>query len=264
MDPATETRADRLHAAVSTTFEGFFSVIPEASFEHRDGHARMLFPSVPIRTFNGVVVESEPCIGLAESIGEVEEAGLPCGVQVRAGRHPNAEEEAGRLGFTEQTPLPGMTVTPDELADARVDGLEIVRVQDEDGLADAARIATTGFGAPLEWMLAMYAPGVLQLEGNDVYLGRADGEAVTTAIGYQTGRDVAIFSVATPAEHRRRGYGAAITAHACREGFANGADLAWLQTSELGESVYRGLGFSQVETHLMLGRPRGAAEEHER
>lgn len=250
-----ETRADRLHAALSTTFEGLYSAVVEASFERRDGHARLLFPSVAIPIFNGVLVESEPCSGIADSIREVEERGVRCGVQIRAGRHPDVEAEAAQLGLTGRLPMPGMTVAPDELTDARARGLEIVRAEDEKGLADAAHLAAAGDGAPLRWMLALYAPGLLALDGMAVYLGRVDGETVTTAIGYQTGKDVAIFSVATPVEHRRRGYGAAITARAARAAFENGADLAWLQTSAMGESVYRGLGFRQVATHLMLGRP---------
>jgi len=248
-------RADRLHAAISKTFEGFYAAVDEASFERRAGHVRLLFPSVPIRVFNGVLVESEPCSGIADSIREVEERSLPCGVQVRASRHPDVEEEAARLGLTARVPMPGMAVSPDELSDVQAPCFEIVRLEDEEGLADAARVAAAGGGAPLEYMLPLYAPGVLQLAGFAVYLGRIDGETVTTAMGYQTDKDVAIFSVATPPEHRRRGYGGAITAHAARAAFQNGADLAWLQTSEMGESLYRGLGFSHVEMHVMLGRP---------
>ncbi len=86
----------------------------------------------------------------------------------------------------------------------------------------------------------------------NVYLGRAEAEAVTTAIGYRTGREGAIFSVATPAEHRRHGYGAAITAFATRSLFESGADLAWLQTSPMGERVYYRLGFRQVANHILL------------
>lgn len=251
-----QTRADRLHAAISKTFEGFYAAVDEASFERRAGHARLLFPSVPIRIFNGVIVESQSCAGIADSISEVEERGLPCGVQVRAGRHPEVEEEAARLGLTARVQMPGMAASPDELADARVPGLEIVRAEDEEGLASAARVAAAGGGAPLEFMLPLYAPEVLKLPGFAVYLGRVDGGMVTTtAMGYQTDKDVAIFSVATPPEHRRRGYGGAISACAARAAFDNGADLAWLQTSEIGESVYRGLGFRHVEMHLMLARP---------
>ncbi|MGH3134055.1 MAG: GNAT family N-acetyltransferase [Gaiellaceae bacterium] len=244
-----------MHAAVSRTFEGFYAAVDEASFERRAGHARLLFPSVPIRVFNGVVVESDSCPGIADSISEVEERGLPCGVQVRAARHRDVEEEAVGLGLTTRVPMPGMAVSPDELAHARAPRLEIVRVDDEGGLADAAKVAAAGGGVPLEFMLPLYAPGVLELAGFAVHVGRVDGEPVTTAMGYQTDKDVAIFSVATPPEHRRRGFGGAITAHAARAAFDDGADLAWLQTSEMGESVYRGLGFRHVEMHFMLARP---------
>jgi ribosomal protein S18 acetylase RimI-like enzyme len=263
--------ADRLHAAISTTLEGFYSAVEGADFQRRVGHARLLFPAVPIRIFNGVVVESSPTAGVADSIAEVERRGIPCGVQVREGRHPDVEAEVARLGLTARTPMPGMTATPGELAEVRVSELEIVRVDDEAGLAEAARIAASAEGAPLEFMRALYTPGVLQLPGNRIYLGRVDGEAVTTAIGYRTGRDAAIFSVGTHADHRRRGYGAAMTAWAARDGFADGADLAWLQTSKMGESVYRRLGFRHVVMHLMLSRPRpqaraveNAANEHPR
>jgi ribosomal protein S18 acetylase RimI-like enzyme len=251
-----EERADRLHAAISTTFEGFYGAVEDASFERRRGHVRLLFPAVPIRIFNGVVVESEPCGGIAESVREVEGHAVPCGVLAREGRHPAVEAEVAQLGLTERDPMPGMTVAPDELADPRVSGLEVARVEDEVGLAEAARTAAAGDAAAAEVLQPLYAPEILELAGNSVYLGGVDGETVATAIGYQTGRDVAIFSVATLPDHRRRGYGAAITAHACREGFANGADLAWLQTSPIGEPVYRRLGFQHVVMHLMLGRPR--------
>jgi hypothetical protein len=68
-------------------------------------------------------------------------------------------------------------------------------------------------------------------------------------------REGAIFSVATPAEHRRHGYGAAITSFATRSLFERGADLAWLQTSPMGEQVYYRLGFRQVANHIQLSRP---------
>lgn len=51
------------------------------------------------------------------------------------------------------------------------------------------------------------------------------------------------------------GYGPALTAQAARDGFAAGAELAWLQSSAMGHSVYRRLGFRDVETYLLLTRP---------
>jgi ribosomal protein S18 acetylase RimI-like enzyme len=172
-----------------------------------------------------------------------------------AGKHPDVEAEVVRLGLSARSPLPGMTASPDELADAPSAGLEIARVEDEKGLAEAARVAAAGGGVPEEFLLPLYAPAVLGLAGFSVYLGRVDEEAVTTAIGFQTDEDVAIFSVGTPPQHRRRGYGGAVTARAARAGFDNGADLAWLQTSEMAEPLYRQLGFRHVQMHHLLGRP---------
>jgi N-acetylglutamate synthase len=252
---ASTERADRLHAALSATFEGFFSVIEEANFERRVGHSRLFFPTVPLDFFNGVIVESEPCTAIADSIREVEAAGVPCGVHLRAGRrHDEVDADLAQLGFTSRRPLPGMTSAPDELTDVRVDGLTIDRAGDEAALAEAAHVAATGFAAPVEALKPLYAAGVLSLDGFAVYLGRVAGEAVTTGMGYRLGREVAIFSVATPPEHRRRGYGGAISAHAARMGFEQGADLAWLQTSDLGEPVYRRLGFQHSVMHSLLTR----------
>src|SRR5436309_796111 len=104
-------------------------------------------------------------------------------------------------------------------------------------------------------MQGLFAPGLLQLPGFAVYLGRVNDEAVTVAMAYRTDDDVGIFNVATPPGHRRRGYGGAITAHAVHAAFAEGADLAWLQTTEIGEPVYRSLGFRHVEMHVLLKRP---------
>jgi ribosomal protein S18 acetylase RimI-like enzyme len=253
-----EERADRLHAAISTTLEGYFGVLENADFERRVGHARLSFPTVPWRLFNGVVVESSPTAGVADSIAEVEERGVPCGVQVREGDIQDIEDDVARLGFTERAPYPGMTASPDEFADAPMSDLEILRAQDEAGLAAAAHVAGD-YGARIDITQELFAPGILRLPEMRVYVGFVQGEGVTVGIGYQTGRDVAVFNVVTPPSHRRRGYGAAIPAHAVREGFANGADLAWLQASELGESVYRRLGFRHTAMYFMLSRPRASA-----
>jgi ribosomal protein S18 acetylase RimI-like enzyme len=251
---SASARAGRLHAALSATFEGLHSTVGGASFERRTGHVRLLLPTVPIAIFNGVLVESEPCSGVGDSISEVEERGLPCGVQLREGQHPEVEAEARAMGLTERTPMPGMTLAFEELVEASCDGLEISRVEDEAGLLDAAKVTAGGFGAPPAVLQALYLE-VVELDGMSIYLGRVEAEAVTTAIGYRTGREGAIFNVATPAEHRRHGYGAAITAFATRSLFESGSDLAWLQTSPIGERVYYRLGFRQVANHILLSRP---------
>ena len=131
MSQSASARAGRLHAALSATFEGLHTTVGGASFERRTGHIRLLLPSVPIALFNGVLVESEPCSGVGDSISEVEKRGLPCGVQLREGQHPEVEAEARAIGLTERTPMPGMALAFEELVEAPCDGLEILPVEGE-------------------------------------------------------------------------------------------------------------------------------------
>jgi N-acetylglutamate synthase len=105
-------------------------------------------------------------------------------------------------------------------------------------------------------MLApLYLLETAAVDGLSYYLGRVDGKDVSTSIGLMLGDSVGIFNVATPPEHRGRGYGAALTVEAARQGFAAGVGLAWLQASAMGLSVYRALGFREVEDYVLLTRP---------
>jgi ribosomal protein S18 acetylase RimI-like enzyme len=248
------TEAERLHTGLYTVTERLAGVLEEASFEQREGYMFTAFPTVPLPSFNGVWADTDAAAEeLADALAEVEEMGLPFGVTVRSGRTPAVEEAARRLGLTSSTRVPGMAATPGELRGPESE-LEVLTVETADGLAQALAVAATGFGAPPELLAPIYMIEVSELDGIEYYLGRVDACDVSTAVGYNVNRTVGIFNVATPEEYRGRGYGAALTAHAAREGFSAGADLAWLQSSSLGESVYRRLGFREVETYTLLTR----------
>lgn len=140
---------------------------------------------------------------------------------------------------------------------ALVDGSELSKVDDGE-LAirvlqphDAmlhADVAAAGFQAPVDEFRRLMTPSVLGRPGVCTYLGELDGEPVTTGVGVQLDEHVGIFNVATLPSHRRRGYGAAITARAVRDGFAQGARWAWLQSSADGYGVYERLGFTTLES----------------
>jgi N-acetylglutamate synthase len=71
---------------------------------------------------------------------------------------------------------------------------------------------------------------------------------VTTGLGLTIGDHVGVFSIATPPEQRRRGYGAAITARIVADGYTAGARWAWLQSSKDGYGLYEQLGFITIAT----------------
>jgi ribosomal protein S18 acetylase RimI-like enzyme len=251
------TEAERLHSALCTATAKLAAVVEDARFEGRDGGWFVSFPTFPLPSFNGIWAETDAAAAsLGDAMAEIEPMGLRFGAQVRAGRTPAVEEAARRHGLTVETRIPGMAVEPDELdAATAVPELDVVRVATADGLAQALAIAAGGFEVPAELLAAMYLVEVAALEGLEYYLGRVEGRDVATAIGYRLEGTVGIFNVATPREHRGRGYGAAVTAEAARDGFSAGAELAWLQSSAIGESVYRRLGFREVETYVLLTRP---------
>lgn len=72
-----------------------------------------------------------------------------------------------------------------------------------------------------------------------------DGDVpVSVACGYLSGTTGGMYSVATPAEFRGRGYAATVTGVATNHLFALGATGVVLQSSKLGFAVYERLGFA--------------------
>src|SRR5437016_11617391 len=232
-----------------------------ARFERRPGYAWTTCRTVPIPSFNSVWPEDDAAASALETaLEEIAALGLPYSVQVRRGKTPAWEEEAERLGLMVREEEPGMLVTPAELRDVDVPELEIVQVKTADGLAQALAVFAEGFSVPPELFAPLYDLDLLELDGLAYYLGRVGDTDVTTGIGFTIGDAVGIFSIATPPQHRGRGYGAAVTAQAVREGFRAGAEFAWLGSSPSGYPVYHRLGFRTVGTYVLYAAPEAAPE----
>jgi predicted GNAT family acetyltransferase len=96
-------------------------------------------------------------------------------------------------------------------------------------------------------LAGLITPVVLGLPQVRGYVGEVGGEPVVTAMSVTLEQGVGIFNVATPPAYRRRGYGAAATARALRDGLDDGASWVWLQSTEAGYGVYETLGFATLE-----------------
>jgi len=246
----------RLHLALCTVAERLAGVMEGARFERRNGYALLTFPTLPIPSFNGVWPDEDSAAGaLRDALAEVETQEIAVGVLTRIGETPAVDKTARELGLTVAERMPGMVANAGDLDEPEASDLEVIRVETADGFAQALAIAAEGFELPADFLAPLYMPEVTGLDGFDVYVGRVAGRDVTTAASYIVDGDVGIFNVATPSEYRGRGYGAAITGRAARAGFAAGADLAYLQSSAIGESVYRRLGFREVVTYVLFTRP---------
>jgi ribosomal protein S18 acetylase RimI-like enzyme len=201
---------------------------------------------------NGMWIDDDVA---ATHIDEAQEdaraLGTPFTVVVREGRSPAVEDAARERGFEATDRIPGMAVAREGLRDPGLhEHVEVIRVETADGLAQALAVGAAGFGISPDLVASVYSLEVAALDGLRYYLARSDGRDVATAAGFTTEDAVAIFNVATAPDVRGRGYGSAVTAAAIRDGFEAGAEFAALQSSALGESVYRGLGFLEIETYL--------------
>jgi GNAT superfamily N-acetyltransferase len=248
-----------IQEALERPIERLAGVLEGARYERRDGYSFMAFPTFPIRDLNGMWVDTDAAADHIDSARtEAEALGTPFSIMVREARTPAVEAAARELGFAPTVRTPGMVVTPDELSVAERPEVQVLRVETADGLAQTLAVGAEGFGIPVDLAASVYTLEVAALEGLTYYLARVDGRDVATATGFTIGDATAIFSVATVPAERGKGYGGAVTAAAVRDGFAAGARFAALQSSAMGESVYKRLGFRELVMYILYTIPRAA------
>lgn len=161
---------------------------------------------------------------------------------VAAGFQPPSHESAGMAVV-----LTAVTRPP------QPDGVEVRAVESEEDLVVWLDTFLRSFGKEPQgrshpWLTPF---GHLGLDPDGpcrLFVGRVGDEAVATSLAFNGGGAVGIYGVGTLPESRGRGYGSAVTLAAMDWGRDHGADLAILHATELGEPVYRRLGFETLCT----------------
>ena len=243
--------ADMAASALAETWQQLLRAFPEG-WVVREGGVVAGVSGVPLPTLNGVWaehVDPDPRT-VAALLDRVAATGLPHCLQLRPGSSPALAELAAKRGMSREGQEDPLMVMEDPASLRRaqpIAGLEIRQLRPDEAQLHV-RVAAAGFETPQELFRRMITPGALRLPGVRCYVGEADGHLVTTGIGVTLGAFVGIFNVATPPAHRRRGYGAAVTARAVTDGLAAGAKWSWLQSSPPGYQVYQRLGFRTIES----------------
>jgi GNAT superfamily N-acetyltransferase len=115
-------------------------------------------------------------------------------------------------------------------------------------------LATTAAVANLAGEMPIPAAAVPDCTGSSeirAWVLIEDEVAVVGAWTYHHGRDVGVYAVGTVPEWRGRGLARALVLHALADAYRHGARTASLQSTPMGEPLYRSLGF----------RPAGRYEE---
>jgi len=259
----SEQRSPKLHGAVTS--------LDRAALEHENWIAYLTgvgsaSPSVEIRRiggvlgirsdmpfdwFNQVLIERADATATdllaAADLAPREPHGLI--VRLRDGTEDRLIPALTGTGWrtTDTVPMtPGMVAFPiDHLAaePPAPPGFEIRRVTDEAGVEDHRAVVTAGFGVVRSVAVGTAGLDLLGSAECTIYVGYADGVAVTSGMGWRSGRTIGVYAISTVPAARRLGYGEAMTARVVADGIAAGCDVAALQASEAGRPIYERLGF---------------------
>jgi ribosomal protein S18 acetylase RimI-like enzyme len=248
---AAETRlAERFATALPRVWAHLASSIP-GGWSRREGAALAVVTGAHLASLNGVWCERTdvPPEVLGSLLMEVRSRGLPCCVQLRAGVPAATLATLRTQGLAPNHDRPAMVLDDTSRLAAHLDAPDLTLrtfAPTEVGLHLGLLVA--GFEVPASRFEPLISPRMVALPGVRAYVGEVASEPVVTGLSVRLGEALGIFNIATASAHRRRGYGAAVTARAVADGFAAGATFAFLQSSPMGHPVYEALGFRTVET----------------
>ena len=205
-----------------------------------------LSSGLPMALFNPVYVIGalgEPAAAVDSVIAHYAALGAPCAVVFRDEAAPGLADACAAAGMVEHWQMPLMVLEPIPPTAPTVDGLEI-RTVEAATVEPYVDVLSAGFGMPRDLAATvMGADLLLDTPGFTGLLATMDGEPVAASGVYVTGATAGVYNVATVEEARGRGVGAAVTWAAAQAGRRAGATRSVLQASEMGEPVYRRMGY---------------------
>ena len=156
-----------------------------------------------------------------------------------------------RMGLVDET-VPAMRIESTRVPELRSPaGVTLSWAVEPESVRAAMYVVAAGFGMPdgLGGVLAdLMAPMAQPGSPVRTVVALVDEGPVAAAQGILAGDAVAIFNVATLEGVRGRGIGAAVTLAILRDAIERGARFGVLESSDMGHSVYRRIGFRDVGT----------------
>jgi GNAT superfamily N-acetyltransferase len=139
-----------------------------------------------------------------------------------------------------------------------LDGAELRRLSSRDEAEDYWRVTADAY-VSLEFPPELFSlyddrDGLLA-DNAAAFLAYVDGKPVSAAMTLVSHDVAGIYWVGTLDEARGKGLAWATTAAATNAGFDLGAELASLQASHMGESLYREMGYETIFTYRLFMAP---------
>lgn len=215
----------------------------------------MVATGVPIPFFNGAYL-LDPAADPVATIDSAIEFFRPHGVGwlfwLREGVAPQLLQAGLAAGLPNVGGPPAMGVAPIPPSPPAPADLQIDMATEAADVVAHGELLRVAFGVPHDVADLFAEPKLLDDDSLAVFVGRVDGVPVSCSLLAVSGHTAGVYNVATPAEFRGRGYGAALTWAAITEGARRSCTHAILQASQLGYPVYKRMGFVDLGSYIQL------------
>ena len=170
------------------------------------------------------------------------------------GMHDELEQAARSAGMAMISEMPAMLVRHRLPERGNPAGFELEEVADEQALADFVEVTGISYeetGLPPHVMHSYFArPKRVLSAGHRLVLARCEGQPVAAALSVTAGDGAArrggVCWVGTKPGRRGSGAGEACTRAVTNAAFDEGASVVALEASEMGEPIYRRMGYAEV------------------
>jgi GNAT superfamily N-acetyltransferase len=237
-------------AAADLNFTGSFRKL----VEHVEGAEIRAFGEItayatllPIALFNGaVVLRPTEASEVDGALRWLTERAVPFKLFVRSEHAEAVTGSAAAFGLMATAqPYPGMVLPAATPMPPAAPAVSVRVVDDVAALDEHLRVLIDG-GLAADLAHRLFPASWLADPDVRILTGFLDGRPVGTGLAIRTGSVSGVYSIGTHPSARRRGVGSAVTVAAVTAGRDWGCDPIVLQATEMGEPLYRELGFRTV------------------
>jgi GNAT superfamily N-acetyltransferase len=253
----------RAHLNLVDSSRQLFGLDPEARIEIGEGWllgaGRSSHPTISNAAFR-VDEGVDPALLLERARAFFGEIGHGFSLWTRDGAPEDRDlAAAGKAaGLEEVFAMPEMVLRRRAEERPLPEGVELRRLQSAAEAEDYWRVATAAYasiGFPPEIFAFYESRDGLLADNVAAFLAYMDGAPVSIAMTIVSHGVAGVYWVGSLEEARGKGLGWALTAAATNAGFDLGAEVASLQASTMGESLYAAMGYETICSYRLLLSP---------